>query len=96
VLKPTLRDTSDLDAALKSAFEDLKAHDADSEQYAKTLTQIERLSALRFPKKESKGITADALLGVVSNLLGIGLILGYEKANVITTKALGFVTKYKP
>lgn len=96
MLKPTLRDTSDLDAALKAAFDDLKAHDPFSDEYNKTLNQIERLHALRFPKKESRGITADALLGVVSNLLGIGMILGYEKANVITTKALGFVTKLKP
>jgi hypothetical protein len=32
---------------------------------------------------------------IAGNLLGIVLILGYEKANIVTSKAIGFVIKGK-
>jgi hypothetical protein len=38
-------------------------------------------------------VSPDTIAVVAGNLLGIILILGYEKADVITTKALGFVLK---
>ena len=41
------------------------------------------------------GIKADTLVLVGANLAGIALILGHERLNVVTTKALGFVSKLK-
>lgn len=40
-----------------------------------------------------KGISADTKLIVAGNLLGIGTILFYERAHVVTSKALGFVLR---
>jgi predicted nucleic-acid-binding protein len=45
-------------------------------------------------KKKIK-FSPDTLLAVAGNLVGIVAILGFEKANVVTSKALGFVTKTK-
>lgn len=48
--------------------------------------------------KESKylrHVSADALAVVAANLTGIVLIIGYERINVITSKALGFVSKLR-
>jgi hypothetical protein len=47
----------------------------------------------RKPAKEKKTVSPDTLAIVIGNLAGIILILGYEKANVITSKALGFVIR---
>jgi len=41
------------------------------------------------------GVKADTLVLVGANLAGIALILGHEKFNVVTTKAIGFVSKLK-
>jgi hypothetical protein len=43
--------------------------------------------------KEKKTVSPDTLAVVVGNLLGIVLILNYEKANVVASKALGFVIR---
>lgn len=40
-----------------------------------------------------KGVSADTKLVVAGNLIGIALILGYERGHVITTKAIGFVLR---
>lgn len=58
------------------------------------LDVIERLDKLRIDKREpKKGISPDTVVVVVGNLLGIVLILTYEKVNVVTSKALGFVMR---
>lgn len=41
------------------------------------------------------GLSADTLAIIAANLAGIVLILGYEKVNVVTSKAIGFVSKLK-
>lgn len=38
-------------------------------------------------------ISPDTIAMIAANLVGIVLILGYEKADVITSKALGFVMR---
>lgn len=40
-------------------------------------------------------VSVDTWAIIAGNLAGIVLILGYEKANVITSRAIGFVTKLR-
>lgn len=42
-----------------------------------------------------KRVSPDTLILVAGNLLGIVLILNYEKANVLTSRAIGFVMKLR-
>ena len=42
---------------------------------------------------KKRRVSPDTMAVVVGNLAGIGLILNFEKVNVIATKALGFVLK---
>ena len=69
----------------------------DSEDYEETLSKIERLATLKEKLDKAKvnddKISKDTLVVVAGNLLGIGLILGYEKLNIITSKALSFVIR---
>lgn len=68
--------------------------DPTSPEHKDLLDKLERLYKLQAPDKAKKSISTDALLAVAGNLLGIGLILGFEKGGMIfNTKALGFVTK---
>lgn len=40
-------------------------------------------------------VSPDTWAIVAANLVGIGLILGHERLNVITTKALGFIMRMR-
>lgn len=73
----------------------LKNADPDTEEYTKLLTAIERLEALK-PPKRARGISPDALWGGVVQVFSVGLVIGHERANVITTKALDIIKKSKP
>jgi len=84
----------ELEAAIDLALTELIKHDPYSAEYVKALEQIEKLYKLRAPKPElQKPVSIDAILAVAGNLAGILLIINYERAHVITTKALGFIIK---
>ncbi|HRX15969.1 MAG TPA: hypothetical protein P5123_06625 [Spirochaetota bacterium] len=42
---------------------------------------------------KNRKVKPDTIAIVMTNLIGIGMILGYERVNIITSKALGFVLK---
>ena len=69
----------------------------DSEDYEETLSKIERLATLKEKLEKAKvnedKVSKDTLVVVAGNLLGIGLILGHERLNIITSKALSFVIR---
>lgn len=62
-----------------------KAYDAVSDQLAK-LYKLKEVDSKRL-------VSPDALAGAATNLAGILLILNYEHAHVMTSKAVSFVMK---
>lgn len=70
------------------------AEDANSDDFQVMAEQLERLYKMKTSDKSSR-VSPDAVLAVAGNLLGIGLILNYERMHIVTTKALGFVMKTK-
>lgn len=83
---------SPLDKAINQVFSEMESLTADSDEYAKMVNRLEQLYKLKCPEKANK-LSKDAILAVVGNLAGIVLILGYERAHVVASKALGFVLK---
>lgn len=82
--------------ALITALEELPVLSADSEEYTAAIKNIEKLHEIKASHKKTKfRVSGDTLLSVGGSLAGIVMILGYEKANVLTSKALGFVLKTK-
>lgn len=81
-----------LEREIDSVIETLSDMDKDSDEYAAIVDNLEKLIKAKSCEKD-KSISYDTIAIIAGNLLGIALILGYEKANVITTKALGFVIK---
>lgn len=80
-----------LDDEIKLAYEALEGLPFDDEEYATILSRLERLEKLKGVK--SQKLSADTKAMILANLAGIVLILGYEKAGVITSRAIGFVVK---
>jgi hypothetical protein len=81
-----------LEKAIAHLLAVLDATPTWSEHYAKTADQLAKLYAIR-DNKDSTRISPDTLITVGGNLLGILVIVMYESRNVLTSKALGFITK---
>lgn len=86
--------SNSLDVEIEAVLSKLRKEDPCSDNYDILMNNLERLYELR--NLDSKGkITPDAKALILSNILGIVVILSYERFNVITTKALGFVPRLR-
>lgn len=79
---------------IDAATAELLKHDPQSDEYKKIVEQLEKLTKIASSNKGDK-VSKDGLLAVVGNLLGIGIIVGHERFAVITSKAIGFVGKFR-
>ena len=82
---------------IKKAEEAIDRHIENLIMDAKTEEEIKTVIALMEKRqnldKDKKKLDPNTIAIIAANLLGIGLILSYEKLHVVTTKALGFVIK---
>lgn len=83
-----------LDDVIASAIQELKGHDADSEGYAKIVEQLVLLNSLKSDEKTDR-VSKDTLALVLGNLAGIVVIVGHERAHVVTSKALSLLRMAK-
>jgi hypothetical protein len=81
-----------LDEAINEVLSEMKGFTSDADEYSTMVEQLVKLYSLQTCEKP-QGISKDTMLIVAGNLLGIVMILSYEKTNVITTKALQFMLK---
>lgn len=82
--------------AINQITDEMQSVTADSPEFAKMVDQLVTLYKALPPTKEKEPkVKWDTLATVGGNLLGIAMILGFERAGVITSKALGFVMKAK-
>jgi hypothetical protein len=83
-----------LDEVIDDLLAALKGFDEDTETYGEAVKQLKTLMDLRARDRgDREPVSRGQMLAVGANVLGILAILGFEKTNVITTKALGFVPK---
>ena len=88
------RKKTGLEEAIDELLLEMKNPLGDTDEYAKMAKQLQKLYKLKAidgPKK----VSPDTLALVIGNLIGIILIVGHERANVIGSKALTFVQKLK-
>jgi hypothetical protein len=94
MFKRTQNEKTGLEKAIEELHIEMNSVTADTEQYSQMADQLVKLYKLRefdSPKK----VSPDTLVLVGGNLLGIALIVGHERAHVVTSKALSFVLKLK-
>lgn len=92
-------DTTELDSLITEAIAELTAIDIGAEEKHKGALSLKVLIEARATERSSKTrvkISADQWAAIVANLSGIAAILWFEKANVLTSKALSFVPKITP
>jgi len=79
------------DVQIKRVFEELdKILDIKSAEYKETVATLESLVSIN--KKSLKISPETIALGVV-NLVGILLVLNFERVGVVTSRALNFIRK---
>lgn len=81
-----------VDKELDRLFSDLRDKEIDSEEYAAILDRIVKLHKLQAEEKPPR-VSPDTLVLAGTNILGIIIILSYERLNIITTKAMSFVQR---
>jgi hypothetical protein len=85
-----------LDDAIERLLSEMNSTDPISDEYGKLVERLDKLHKMKVAEKDNrKRVSADTIVTVGANLAGIVLILGFERAHIVTSKALGFVLKSK-
>lgn len=93
-IKKTDAKPSRLEEAIDRLYDDMQTVDPNTDAYSKMADNLTKLIKLRADDKPARKLPSPDVLATVSaNLIGIALIIHHERAEVITTKALGFVKK---
>ena len=83
-----------LDEAIDAVFDDMAGFCSDADEYDSMSAQLERLYRIK-ETNSPKRVSPDTWATVGANILGIAIIVGHERVNVITSKALSFVLKMR-
>lgn len=88
------REPSSLDLEIERVLKLMSEYHPSASQYSEVADQLTKLYAIQ-ERNVPKRVSKDTLAVVFGNLAGIVMIIGHEKANVISSKALSFVLKAK-
>lgn len=81
-----------LDVKIEAVLAEMDMTEPGSEEYAKLLASVERLHKIKAEERKDR-VSRDTLAIVAGNLLGIFLIVAYEKGHVLTSKAFNSVIR---
>jgi hypothetical protein len=87
----TPTDDSALDQAIAKVYAEMSTTTSDTDEYYRMTQQLTALYALK--ATPSPRLSPDTVAVVAGNLLGIFVMVGHERAHVITSKALNFIMK---
>lgn len=81
-----------LDETIDECLSELRGFDAHSEDYAKIVDQLSKLYALKAADKPA-GVCKDTLAVIAGNIAVALIVVNYEHAHVLTSRALSFLLK---
>lgn len=81
-----------LNEAIAEVLLEMKGFTAESEEYAKMVSQLETLYKIKATLPSNR-VSPDAVLATFANLAGLGFIMKFEQTHALTTKALNFVIR---
>jgi hypothetical protein len=88
------RETTSLDRHIATLEEELTNHKGHSDEYSKIADQLSKLYKIKDAQSPNP-VSRDTMAIIAGNLAGILLIISYERANVVTSKAVSFVMKLR-
>jgi hypothetical protein len=78
---------SGLDLAIAEVLREMQGFTADADEYAKMVDQLTKLYAMKTTDCPNR-LSKDTLAIVIGNVLGIVVIVGFERTNILTSKAI--------
>lgn len=87
-----LRKPSIVDEAIGKVLTEMRQYDLETDEYKVAIDNLERLMKMRTEERRNR-ISPDTILIVAGNLLGILIMVGYERTHVMTSKAMTFVVR---
>lgn len=95
MLKRKPKEKSQLDKAIDKVHAEMSAVHSDSEDYATMRKHLTKLYALKEAEQAQTRVSPDTIALVIGNVLGIGMIVGHERAHVVGSKALALLHKFR-
>lgn len=85
----------DLNIPIQRVLDEMEVYGPDTPEFPKLVTELERLQRIKGEKKPKIRVSPDTMAIVVGNLLGILIIVSYERSNAMVSKAKDFILKPK-
>jgi hypothetical protein len=95
-IKKNVTEFTDIQELIDSHISSMKHMSPGNEEYTEASNSLKTLMESRQIEEETDNPwrpSADSVMLVAGNILGIVAILTFEKANVITSKSMNFVMK---
>lgn len=92
--KPQSSNAKGLETTIDTLISEMAGHEGSTEEYTKMADNLETLYKLKAEEAPDR-IKLDTIAVVAGNLLGILIIVGFEKSHVMTSKALSSLLKPK-
>jgi hypothetical protein len=93
LIKPQPEQTG-LQNAIDEILREMQGFTAETDEYAKMVSQLEKLYALKACEKPDR-VSMDTMAIVLGNIIGVIIIVGYERTNVVTSRALNLLFRFK-
>jgi hypothetical protein len=94
IIKRLPAEKTGLEKAIDEILREMETLNADDDAYATMVDQLTKLHKLKECEKPSQ-VSKDTWAIVGGHVLGIALIVFYEKSNVVTSKALNLLFKLR-
>lgn len=91
---PAPKEKTRLDKEIDKLVLALGDHKATSVEYGKIVDQLNRLTKIRQEDKPDR-VSPDTWAMIGANLFGIAMITWFERENIVTSKALGFISRIR-
>ena len=92
MLKKKSTEKSGLEKAIDEILLEMQGFTADSDEYSVMVDQLDKLYKLKEIDKPCR-VSPDTWAIVAGNIFGIAMIVGYERSNIVTSKALALIRK---
>lgn len=88
------KEQSQLEREVLRAEDELGNHPVTTDKYADVLTRVERLHKMQMQERSDR-VSKETWATLGANLLGIAMIIKHEQLNVLTSRALALLPRFK-
>lgn len=82
-----------LDSVIENLISEMAGYDPGDEVYTKAAANLKVLMEAKAAEPKQPAVSPDTLAVVAANIVGIVMILAFEKNGIITSRAFSLVTR---